>query len=196
MTAYVAIPLVNNIPGSSEPDKRDEQILSLLTIGKEYYAAGRYTESLDAYEQAIRLDPNLVKAYVGKGVALEGLKRYEEAINACEQVIRLDPNNPLGYVGKSSVLYQLKRYIESLDACEQAIRLDPNCVIAYAGKSHVLKGLGRYTESLDAYEQAIRLDPNYALSYGDSQSVALEKIRRAREELKALEKAEQLGNSK
>jgi tetratricopeptide (TPR) repeat protein len=90
----VAPTVVNNIPGSSEPDKRDEQILSLLTIGKEYYAAGRYTESLDAYEQAIRLDPN------------------------------------------------------------------------------------------------------YAPSYGDSQSVALEKIRRAREELKALEKAEQLGNSK
>lgn len=83
-----------------------------------------------------------------------------------------------------------------MDACEQAIRLDPNCVIAYAGKSQILKGLGRYTESLDAYEQAIRLDPNYAPSYGDSQSVALEKIRRAREELKALEKAEQLGNSK
>jgi len=55
-------------------------------------AAGRYSEALAAYRQAIRLDPNQFVYYNGKGSALRSLKRYSEALVAFEQSIRLSPD--------------------------------------------------------------------------------------------------------
>jgi tetratricopeptide (TPR) repeat protein len=49
----------------------------------------RYEEALAAYEQAIRLDPNLALAYSNKGFALYGLKRYQEAGQAFEKARQL-----------------------------------------------------------------------------------------------------------
>src|SRR5229473_931592 len=76
----------------------------------------RYEEELAAYEQAIRLDPNYVHAYNGKGNALSDLSRYEEALAAYEQAIRLDPNFAYAYNNKGDVLRDLKRYKEAKQA--------------------------------------------------------------------------------
>jgi tetratricopeptide (TPR) repeat protein len=50
----------------------------------------RYEEALAAYEQAIRLNPNYVHAYNGKGNALSDLKRYKEAEQAFEKARQLE----------------------------------------------------------------------------------------------------------
>ncbi len=40
---------------------------------------GRYEEAVTAYDQAIRLAPNVADAYTAKGRALESLGRADEA---------------------------------------------------------------------------------------------------------------------
>jgi tetratricopeptide (TPR) repeat protein len=55
--------------------------------GMALFAGGCYQEALEAYEQTIRLDPNYVDAYNGKGDALLQLKRGEEAQEAYKQAV-------------------------------------------------------------------------------------------------------------
>ena len=80
-------------------------------------------EALEAYEQAIRLDPNFANAYYNQGLALRRLKRYEEALTAFEQRIHLDPNYALAYNGKGLVLEALGKKIEAQQAYERARQL-------------------------------------------------------------------------
>ena len=55
--------------------------------GNDLFAHKHYQEALEAYEQTIRLDPNFVAAYNGKGDALLQLKRDEEAQEAYKQAV-------------------------------------------------------------------------------------------------------------
>ena len=53
---------------------------------------GKYDEAIKAYDEAIRLDPNLAMAWSNKGNALTGQGKYDEAMKAYDEAIRLDPN--------------------------------------------------------------------------------------------------------
>src|SRR6266516_4309679 len=66
--------------------------------GKMSQLAKHHSEILDAYEQALQLDPTDAYAYTLKGDVLYDLERYEEALLAYEQAIRLDPENPYSYI--------------------------------------------------------------------------------------------------
>jgi tetratricopeptide (TPR) repeat protein len=147
-----------------------------------------YQEALNAYEQAILLDPSYARAYNDKGVALSRLGRYQEALNAFEQAIRLDPSYARAYNDKGAALSRLGRYQEALNAFEQAIRLDPSYARAYNDKGAALSLFGRYQEALNAFEQAILLDPSYARAYNDK-GIALSRLGRYGEALKAYEQA-------
>jgi tetratricopeptide (TPR) repeat protein len=64
----------------------------------------RYQEALEAYDQAIHLDPNYAMTYNNKGTSLNRLKRYEEALAAIEQAIRLNPDYAAAYSSKGKAL--------------------------------------------------------------------------------------------
>jgi tetratricopeptide (TPR) repeat protein len=96
---------------------------SWLVKADKLYGLKRYTEALEAYEQAIRLDPNNADAYCGKGAALDKLKRYTEALGVCEQAIRLDPNLAGAYDTKGTALEGLDRKKEAQQAYEKARQL-------------------------------------------------------------------------
>ena len=53
------------------------------------YNMQRYQEALEAYEQAIRLDPQYAYAYSNKAVVLAKLRRKREAREANAEAARL-----------------------------------------------------------------------------------------------------------
>ncbi|MFL5588082.1 MAG: tetratricopeptide repeat protein [Ktedonobacteraceae bacterium] len=136
------------------PQKTKEQ---WLEEGYALWNLKRYEEALAAFEQALRLDPNLASAYYNKGKALLDLNRPEEALAAFEQALRLDPNLTSAYHGKGAALWELKRPEEALAAFEQALRLDPNDALAYYNKGNTLERLGRNREAQRARERARQL---------------------------------------
>jgi tetratricopeptide (TPR) repeat protein len=117
------------------------------------------TEAVEYYNEAIRLEPNDVGPYCGKGIALKILGRYEEAILAYDNVIRLEPDYADSYFNKGNTLKILGRSEEAILAYDEAIRLEPNHSDCYLNKGNNLKILGRYEEAILAYDEAIRLDP-------------------------------------
>jgi serine/threonine protein kinase len=159
-----------------------------LNTAYEHSGAGRFTEAIAAFEQAISLDPNDALVYAWKGHCLYRLQRYEEALVACEQAIRLNPEMAGAHSNKGSALIWLKRYKEALAACEQAIRLNPEMAGAHSNKGSALNELKRYEEALVACEQAISLDPKMAGAYR-SKGYTLNMLKRYEEALVACEQA-------
>lgn len=60
-----------------------------LEEGEKLLMLHRYEEGLRAYEEAIRLDPNLALAYYCKGLVLRNLGRDDEAQRAFEKAKQL-----------------------------------------------------------------------------------------------------------
>ena len=83
----------------------------------------KYNESIVAYDEAIRLNPNHVNAWYNKGNALDNLKKYDEAIKAYNEAIRLGPNYADAWYNKGVVLKALGRTAEEDAAFAKAKEL-------------------------------------------------------------------------
>jgi tetratricopeptide (TPR) repeat protein len=167
-TSLTSSALAPNAP--SHITLRDEEVsqlplLSWIERGKKLLQGQRFEEALEAYQQALHLDPRCEAALVGKAEALSHLKRYQEAFIAYEQAIALNAVSLPAHLGKAELLLDLKRYKEAYQAYVQIIRLAPNNVEAHLGKGSALMDLKRYDEALAVCQQALKLDPHSAPAY-------------------------------
>jgi tetratricopeptide (TPR) repeat protein len=64
-----------------------------FNLGYLYDQTSRPPKAVDAFEQAVRLDPKLDPAWYGLGLALATLGRHAEAARALEEAARLQPMN-------------------------------------------------------------------------------------------------------
>lgn len=64
-----------------------------IGIGACYYKLDNYGKAIDAYIQAIRINPNVASTYDNLGVSYIQLGLYKDAIEAYKQAIRIDPEH-------------------------------------------------------------------------------------------------------
>jgi tetratricopeptide (TPR) repeat protein len=86
-----SIALAVNTDGIStnSPEAR-EWLIKGLTASIQY---ARYKESLDYFDQALRIDPDFSEAWYAKGAALHNMMRYDEAIQCYTRALSIDPGN-------------------------------------------------------------------------------------------------------
>lgn len=61
--------------------------------GYAYYRMGKYNEAVDAYNNAVRIDPTYLKGWINKGNALMKAGRAGEAVDAYNKALEIDPGN-------------------------------------------------------------------------------------------------------
>ena len=135
--------------------------------GNAYGRSGRYSEAIDDYKQAIRINPAYANARYNFGVVYEKLDRPNEAIDAYEQAIRIKPDYADAYLALGNAYGKLGRYQDSVEACKQAIRIRPDYVEAYNNLGFAYGSLGLYQQEIDACRQAVKIQPDYAQAYNN-----------------------------
>ena len=58
-----------------------------------------YREAMEAFKQAIRIEPDYAEAYNNLGKTYVELGMYREAIEACKQAIRIKPGFAMAHYG-------------------------------------------------------------------------------------------------
>ncbi len=116
-------------------------------------------EALEAYEEALRLNPASKWAWYGKGNALAKLDtpRYKEALGAYDEALLLDPAFSWAWYCKGGAFAGLKRYEEALKAYDEALLFDPSHTHTWYWKGEALKALGRRREAQQAKRKARQL---------------------------------------
>ncbi len=66
-----------------------ESVPAVISLASVYFAFEELEQSLEFYEKAIALVPELREALLGKAICLSYLDRHEEAIEVCQEVLRL-----------------------------------------------------------------------------------------------------------
>lgn len=137
--------------------------------GRYFFNKQDFRHSLDAFQQAISLDPSYASAYSGYATALDAAATFgigppeqlmPEALAAARHAIQLDPQNGEAYTELGSVQ---TIYAWDWAAAEQnlirGISLSPSDSIAEFKYAAYLDAVGRPREAVDHMRRALSLDP-------------------------------------
>jgi len=113
-----------------EPKKRQDQIRHLriqayLDFGREFLRSGRYKQALAAFEEAIKIDGDLVRAQMGKSLALTRLCRFDEALAVCNAIFGLEPDSPHAYSAQGVCYQAMGLATEARRAFEKSVQFGP-----------------------------------------------------------------------
>jgi serine/threonine protein kinase/tetratricopeptide (TPR) repeat protein len=127
-------------------------------------------QSIEAYKEAIKLDPRYARAYVGIARSYTVMPSYTfqspneampKAIAAAKQALQIDPNlaEAHGALANILALYDWN-WAESEREFKRALELDPNVAEIHNRYSRAfLTPLGRFDESAAEIKRALELEP-------------------------------------
>ncbi|XP_015705705.1 tetratricopeptide repeat protein 31 isoform X9 [Coturnix japonica] len=101
-----------------------EQSMILAGCGNQAAMQGRYTEAVQAFTEAIKLNPREHRLFGNRSYCYEKLQQYQEALRDAEMALGLQPNWPKGFFRKGKALWGLQRYAEATDTFKQLLRLE------------------------------------------------------------------------
>jgi tetratricopeptide (TPR) repeat protein len=134
-------------------------------IASDFVGKGDYENAVSFFNRTIELDPNMVDAYLFRGLAYRNLKKYKEAMEDYNKIISLEPNSAAAYNNRGVVYWKQGKFKEALADYNKTISLAPNDYIVYKNRGVVNFEMGNYNDALTDYNKAISLNPKFAQSY-------------------------------
>ncbi|MCA1568573.1 MAG: serine/threonine protein kinase [Acidobacteria bacterium] len=152
---------------------------------------GDSPEAGECFDEALRLDPDDIKALVGKGIYLLHHGDAEQAVACFSRSLEIEPRDTVVLYNMVDPLLHLGRYEEALDHAERLLSIDPSDAQGWGVKGLSLRCLQRYPEALQCFERAIELDSDSELAWTDRGAVLLD-LEEYDEAFKSLERVIEL----
>ena len=135
-----------------------------VQIAFSHYMQKKFKKAIEAFDQAIELNPNIISPWFGKGEVYRTIHNYDMALEAYDRAIELNPNIIPAWLGKGEIYRTIHNYDMALEAYDRAIELNPQLEPdqIWYDKGTVLYTLKRYEDSLEAFDRAIELNPKDA----------------------------------
>jgi adenylate cyclase len=141
--------------------------------GRQYLLKQNKEDSARArsyYEEAMALDPNYARPYIGLGwIHWQGArygwaespkKSIKMAYEYAQKAIKLDNNSDSAHILMGSIYLLKRRYEKAVEQVERAIAISPNSATNNSFLGGFLGCAGRWEEGLGYAEMSIRLSPN------------------------------------
>jgi tetratricopeptide (TPR) repeat protein len=146
-----------NVAGRATPSSGN--VREKCQEGDQLLKQQHYTQALQAYEEALRLDPRNFHAWNGKGTALYHQGNYKKAFEAYQRATEIDSQSVVVWVSAGLALNRMQRYQQALVHFERALTIEPHNVAAWNGKAGAQLDMNLPNEALASYEQALANDP-------------------------------------
>lgn len=136
--------------------------------------SGNYQEAIEAFDEAIALEPNNAEAFYNRGLARVGLNQYQWAIEDYNQTLRLDPKHYQAYNHRGLAYQKLKKYEKAIADYDEAIRLNFNYSEVYNDRGFAYRQLEEYEKAIADYDRAIPFDSESKLNKEENQPSKLD----------------------
>ncbi|AMW28275.1 tetratricopeptide repeat protein [Arthrospira platensis] len=160
-----------------ETPSRDRIIAEAHELAKQaekLFLSNQLESAVDAYNQALKLEPNLAEVWNNRGVVLTKLKRYQEAIASYEKAIQIRTDYPDAWSNRGVALGKLNYYQAAIFSYDRALALKPDYLDAWNNRGQALMNLEQYDEAIASYNQAAKIRPNfYKIWYNKARCYAL-----------------------
>ena len=100
-------------------------MLSSSRLGNDCFAEKKFSEAIQHYDEAIRLDPSNASLYSNKSACYASLGQWEEAAREAKACIAKDSNFVKGYGRLATAEAELGRYDHAISTLYSALSKDP-----------------------------------------------------------------------
>ncbi len=139
--------------------------LHLYWLGRLDYDAQNYNAAIAKFQQVIRLDPQMARAYDNLGLCYDYLGQYDEAIKHFNTAVGLNRKQARPSAWPHLNLAITLTAKEDLTGAEnqlrEALRYDGRLPQAHYHLGLVLEKRGKYAEAIESLRQAAAIDPSY-----------------------------------
>jgi len=146
---------------SNAADKYFDYFDTGLAHGK----AGRYEEAIEAFNQAISIEPDEARAHYNLGICYKKLQLNEEAIRAYKEAIRIDPQYGDAYVNLSLIYSDIEHKVEAINILRQGIEAANEDLSTKSWLYLVLGGMygsqGCWQETIKACKKSIKTSADF-----------------------------------
>lgn len=104
---------------------------SIIERGASLARAGRHPEAVEAFTEAIGLNPSSAEAYYMRASSYTAEKSWGSALLDLNETLRLDPKHVKAYIARGTVHATIGDNRKALRDFDEAVRLDPKNVLAY-----------------------------------------------------------------
>ncbi|MCX4434639.1 tetratricopeptide repeat protein [Streptomyces mirabilis] len=137
------------------------QARARVARGRALRHAGAYAPALAEFDRALALDPELARAYRGRGFSHGGLGDHEAGLADLDRADALEPDHAPTVSVRGEYHRILGHYDRALEDLDRGIALDPSHHFAWASRGAVRQLLGQPDEALADLNHALELKPEY-----------------------------------
>jgi membrane associated rhomboid family serine protease/uncharacterized RDD family membrane protein YckC/Tfp pilus assembly protein PilF len=152
-------PTAENSNEEAEASSGDE--FTYLSSGLGHLEAGEYAQAIADFDEAIRLNPNSVVAFMFRGYAYSALGKYDQAITDCDQAIRLDSANTAALICRANVYKAQGNPELAISDMDKIIRIEPRNTYAYFFRGGIYFDQLDYPQAIADWSTAILFEPDY-----------------------------------
>jgi Flp pilus assembly protein TadD len=146
-------------------DKHISPANALTYFGQGALLEKDYVKALENFKQALSLDPNYLKAWIGLAKVYSTTNRSPDALSSWQEVIKRDPSHlgALMYIGKDYLNRNMLD--EAISYLQKVVDLAPQTHEVYQDLGFAYGQKGLLNEAINTYKKAIELDPQDASSH-------------------------------
>lgn len=115
--------------------------------------AGKYQPALKEFQEAVKLDPGSVVAYIQLADAYQGLNKHKEAIEACDKGISIEPSACI-YTTRGFSYGQLGDLTAQMRDYDLGIKTEPSVGSTYAYRARAFEKQGNLEAAKQDREKA------------------------------------------
>lgn len=149
---------LKEVKKESELTDSDYSRNKLYKKGIMLMADEKMEEAVQAFEQALRIDPGHVDSLLKLGYARFHMDDYAGSNEAYDKVLQIDVTNPDAWNLKGLIHYETKNYEKALESVEKALDSDPTDGMAWYNKGCYLSILNHIPEAIEALKRSIEID--------------------------------------
>jgi tetratricopeptide (TPR) repeat protein len=180
----------NNSAGSAEVSNGLEgdrsQAQALLEKGKQLYRDDQDTDAVAAFQQAVKLDPDLAEAHFRLALGYEALDKredaesqYKKAVDAYKKHLEAKPDDAEAHYNLGQTYANLGNYSEAIREYRLATKLKTDDPDIYYDLGVAHTKLAQYDAAAAAFSKSLEIDPEYYRAE-DALNEAREGVKRIR----------------
>ncbi|MEG4420703.1 tetratricopeptide repeat protein [Microcoleus sp. LAD1_D5] len=147
-----------NVPDSGQVANFQE-VEQYKKLAENFLGQGKIKEAIAACQQAIKIRPDFIYAYVTLGNALQAGGKTEAAIRSYSQALELQPNFAEVRANIGSMYFKMGRLEEAIAHYQQAIALRPDLAGAHWNLGKVYQQHGNIEAAIACFKRTSELNP-------------------------------------
>jgi len=138
-----------------------------IQTGLAHHQAGRFEQAYDAYQQALREQPDHPEALHLLGMLAHQIGDNDLALELIELAIRTRPDLPVFHSNLGNVLQAMGRHEEAIVCFIKACAIEPDNAVFHYNLGHAQQMYGQLRDAVESYRRAIALSPNYVEAHSN-----------------------------